>query len=444
MKVASFPCDPGPAAWNELLPPANPRESLQRNATVDWLVIGAGFAGLSAARRLAELHPGDHIVVLEATQIATGPAGRNSGFMIDLPHVLTAKDYTGDIEKDASDIRLNRAGIDYALDAKQAYGMSDEALSLCGKVNGAITQRGVTHNQVYARYLDSLAEPYELLDAQQMQQLTGSSVYQHGLFSPGTAMLQPAMYIRALADGISTKQVRIYENSPVVKLEKQGADWVASTAKANVTAPRVVLTVNGHLESFGYSQRKLMHVYTYGSITRALSKTEVQQLGGASTWALTPADALGTTVRRISGTGGDRIIVRNTATYDPSLQVPDSRIDRIAKPHDKSFEYRFPALKHVDMEYRWGGRLCLSRNNVGVFGQIDDNLFSACCQNGLGTAKGTVSGKLIAELASGEPSLLLADQLAEDYPSKLPPKAIASIGANAVLLWGEFKAGKEL
>jgi len=113
-----MPCDPGPAAF-----------------------IGAGFTGLSCARRLAELHPGDNIVVLEATQIANGPAGRNSGFMIDVPHVLTTSDYAGIAEKDQRDIRLNRAGIDYALDAKAAYNMPDEAATRSGKINGSITSQ---------------------------------------------------------------------------------------------------------------------------------------------------------------------------------------------------------------------------------------------------------------------------------------------------------------
>ena len=28
------------------------------------------------------------------------------------------------------------------------------------------------------------------------------------------------------------------------------------------------------------------------------------------------------------------------------------------------------------MEYRWGGRLALTRNGVSVFGELDDNLLS--------------------------------------------------------------------
>ena len=86
----------------------------------------------------------------------------------------------------------------------------------------------------------------------------------------------------------------------------------------------------------------------------------------------------------------------------------------------------------------------MSRNNVPVFGEIDKHLYAACCQNGLGTAKGMISGKLVAELASKTGSALLDDQQAYVTPLKLPPAAVASLGANAYLRWGEYRAGKEL
>jgi len=450
--VTQLPSDPGPAAWNELLPKARVRSAVSGNNTVDWIVIGAGFAGLSAARRLSELHPDSRIAVLEASAVAHGPAGRNSGFMIDVPHNLTSDDYSskaggktsGNAIKDLRDIRLNRAGIAYALDAKLAYGMSDEAVTRSGKVNGAITARGVAHNDAYAAHLDSLSEPYQRFDATDMQRLTGSPVYTDGLYTSGTAMLQPALYIRALAAGIEAAGVSIYEQSAVTELSHHSGVWHASTPAGTIQAPKAILTVNGHLQSFGFFQRQLVHVYTYGSMTRALRNDEVRMLGGESRWGLTPADPLGTTVRRVNGAGGDRLIIRNRATYDPSLEVDNNRLKKIAHNHDRSYRYRFPMLKQVPMEYRWGGRLCLSRNNVPVFGEIDSNLYVACCQNGLGTAKGTVAGKLIAELACNVPSPLLKDQQAEVDPVRLPPEPLASVGAKMILRWGEFRAGREL
>ena len=443
-KITHLPVDPGPAAWNSLLPAARPRASLTEMTTADWVIIGAGFAGLSAARRLAELHPTDRIVVLDACRIAEGPSGRNSGFMIDVPHDLSSDDYGGNAENDHRQIRLNRAAIGYAMQAKEQWQMSDEAIVASGKINGAVTARGVAHNQAYARHLQQLSEPYERLDAQAMNEVTGTRCYIEGLYSSGTVMLQPALYTRNLAEGIESNRVRICENSPVTSLKKQAGSWLVDTPAGSVSAPRAILTVNGHLQSFGYYQNHLVHVFTYGSMTRALTDNEKRTLGGKDNWALTPADPLGTTVRRISGTGGDRIIIRNRATYDPSLSVNDQRVDAVGKDHDKSFAKRFPMLDNVAMEYRWGGRLCLSLNNVSVFGEIDNNLFAACCQNGLGTAKGTISGKLIAELASGESSVLPEDQLADTGPTRLPAAPIAKIGATVRLKWGEFRAGKEL
>lgn len=444
MKVSRFPNDPGPAAWNAILPTATPRANLVDNIISDWLVIGAGFAGLSAARRLSELCHGQSITVLDASLIAEGPAGRNSGFMIDVPHNLSSNDYGGSSSTDQRDIGLNRAGIAYALDAKASYGMSDEAINVCGKINGAITARGIKHNEEYAKHLNGIAEPFTQFDDSDMQKLTGSTRYVGGLYTPGTAMLQPAMYIRGLAEGIEAAGVSIYEMSAVIELKRQGDVWVANTPHGSVTARKIILTVNGHLESFGYFQRQLMHVFTYGSMTRRLSEKESQLLGGEANWSVTPADPLGTTVRRISGTGGDRLFIRNRATFDPSLSVGPTRLTQVSRTHDKSFVDRFPQIKDVGWEYCWGGRLCLSRNSVSVFGEIDTNVFSACCQNGLGTAKGTISGKLAAELACRQSSALLDQQLSYEEPTKLPPAPIAKWGATAVLKWGEFRAGREL
>ena len=410
----------------------------------DWLVIGAGFTGLSAARRLSEHNPGDRIVILDASRVAEGPAGRNSGFMIDVPHDLTSSDYSGNASANRKEIRLNRAGIGYARDASQAYGMTAEAFSQSGKINGAITRKGVAHNEKYADHLKLLNEPFERLDAEQMKAITGSSSYIDGLYSPGTAMIQPALFIRSLAQGVESHGTTIYEQSPVVSLKRVNNEWKAQTPCGSVAAAAVILAVNGHLESFGYHRRSLMHVFTYGSMTRALSEKEIADVGGKSVWALTPADPLGTTVRRISGTGGHRLIIRNRATFDPSLKVSEARLKSVAKNHNQSFTDRFPMLAQVAMEYRWGGRLCLSRNNVSVFGELEKNLFAACCQNGLGTAKGMISGKLIADKASGVESELLDYQTAEADPAILPPPPVSTIGANLVLRWGEYRAGKEL
>lgn len=443
MEVRRLPRDPGPAGWNRLLPEPPSPLPLEGKSTADWLVIGAGFAGLAAAHRLSKLAPGDRIVVLEATRVGAGPAGRNSGFMIDLPHDLTSDDYGGALATDMAQTEDNRRGIAHAREMAEEYGLGPEAFVLSGKINGAASAKGEAHNLSFAKHLDKMQEPYALYDAAQMRDITGTDYYQTGLFTPGCAMVQPAMFVRGVAAGLSSNRVSIHEMSPVTALRRDGG-WTAVTPQGQVTAPRVILAVNGHLNSFGYVPNRLMHVFTYASMTRALSSQEVARLGGQSVWGLTPADPMGTTVRRISGTGGDRIIVRNRFTFDPSLEVDEARVERISRDHARAFSARFPGLRDVEMEHVWGGRLCLSRNNVQVIGELEEGLYSACCQNGLGTAKGTLAGGLAAELAMGLSSPALTRALAAERPSRLPPAPFASLGANLYLKWQERRAGREL
>lgn len=443
MKVSRLPKDPGPAAWNNLLPPQDPPHILQEDVTSDYLVIGAGFAGLSAAHRLSQLDETARIIVLDATRVAHGPAGRNSGFMIDLPHDLASEDYGGSLEADRQLTEDNRHAIDFAASMAQDFGLSEEAFVRSGKINAAATDKGEKHNRDYAAHLEKMNEPSRVLDANDMQALTGTDYYKNGLFTPGTAMIQPAMYIRGIAAGIASNRVQIYENSPVTSLARAG-DWVASTPKGKVTAPKVILAVNGHLNSFGIMQNQLMHVFTYASMTRALSAKEENALGGEPIWGMTPADPLGTTVRKIGGSGGTRLIIRNRATFDPSMEVSQARIDQVSKTHDASFIARFPMLRDVEMEFRWGGRLCLSRNNVNVLEEHEDGLVLACCQNGLGTTRGTLIGMLAAELATDTSSSRLERTLRTASPVKMLPSWIMAPAANAYLRFQERLAGPEL
>ena len=444
LRVTRLPQDPGQAGWNALLPAAPPPVRLEEDVTAEYLVIGAGFAGLSAARRLAEHRPGARIVVLDASRVGAGPAGRNSGFMIDLPHDLSSADYGGALDADAVQTRGNRAGIDFAASMAAEFGLGDEAFARSGKVNAAASDKGSQHNRNYAAHLAALGEPHQMMDAAQMAQLTGTDYYNGGLFTPGTAIIQPAIYVRGVADGLRGLGVSIRENSPVLTLDGHSKGWVARTPHGSVTAPQVILAVNGHANSFGLFPGRLLHVFTYASMTRALGVDEIAKLGGQPRWGITPADPMGTTVRRVSGTGGTRIIVRNRFTCDPEMMVSDRRITRIGRNHDRAFLARFPALAGTSMEFRWGGRLCLSKNNVAAFGEVADGVYSACCQNGLGTAKGTLNGMLAADLACGHASENLDHALNAAAPSRLPPRPFSTIGANAVMRWGEFRAGREM
>jgi glycine/D-amino acid oxidase-like deaminating enzyme len=307
-------------------------------------------------------------------------------------------------------------------------------------VNGAASAKGHAHNQSYARHLASLGEPCEMLDCQAMQALTGSTYYHSGLYTPGTVMLQPAGYMRGLAQGLS-KIAGLHENSPVTGFARIGNDWHVSTRRGSVTTPLIILSTNGHLESFGFGSGRLMHIFLYASMTPELPEGAV---GGSARWGITPADPMGTTMRRIDiGQGGNRIITRTCASFKPGMMASDTGLARAARIHDQKFGDRFPALRGLKMEYSWAGHLCLSRNGVSVAGEVEEGIYSACCQNGLGTARGTMTGMGAAEMALGVESDITRALSAEPEPTRLPPRPFSDVGANAYLRWKEWRAGAE-
>jgi len=442
--IKRLPVDTGISGWEAISTRSAPVRELDGSVTADWLIIGAGFAGLSAARRLAQLRPGDRIVVVDAHEIAKGPAGRNSGFMIDVPHSLSSGEYSVAGESaTALEIAQNRFAIDFAAQAAREYGMAADTFDPSGKINAAATERGLKLNHNYAKSLKGISEHYELFDAAQMRAITGSSYYQGGLYTPGAVMIQPAQYIRDLAQGLGEK-ISLYERSPVIELSRQSGTWLAKSPRGQVSAAKVILAVNGHIEDFGHFQGRLLHVFTYASMTAAYRDDDFDKAApGRPRWALLPADPMGATVRKITSDGLSRIVIRTKFTYDPTIQVTPKRVAAVAREQRHSLDLRFPELKATPLEFSWAGRLCLSRNSAAAFGEIEENLYSACCENGLGTVKSTLAGVMAAELATGTQSIFLERYSQSPGPSKLPPRILTRLGINSVISWQALRAGRE-
>lgn len=443
IRVERLPSLPGPAAWNAILGSQPRYAPIDASGTADVVIVGSGFAGLSAALRLRQLEPQARIAVLEAGRIAEGSAGRNSGFMIDLPHELTSDDYAG-AGDDRSMIRLNRKAIAFAADAVGYHQINPDYFDRAGKVNGAASAAAHAHNESYARHLASLGEASEMLDAASMAELTGSRYYRSGLYTPGTVMLQPAGYVRGLAAGLAREGVALHEESPATALTREGSAWRVATPGGQLSAGRVILTVNGHLESFGFERGRLLQIFLYAVMTPELEEASLARLGGRPRWGITPADPMGTTVRRIDrGQGGNRIITRTSASLRPGQTVTSKDVARASQIIQRKFDARFPQLAGMKMEHTWAGHLCLAQNGVSVMRRLDDGLFAGCVQNGLGTTRGTLTGIGAAELACGAESDITRHFGAGPRPSRLPPQPFQQIGGNAVLRWREWRARLE-
>jgi glycine/D-amino acid oxidase-like deaminating enzyme len=442
--VKRMPAENGVSGWEAISRRSLPVRSLEGNVTADWLIIGAGFAGLSAARRLLQLRPDDKIVVLDASEVGKGTSGRNSGFMIDVPHNLSSSEYSsGGLDATRLEMAQNRAAIAFAKEAADEYGMSPDTFDPAGKINAAATARGMKLNISFGQSLRSAGEKHMFFDAAEMREITGSDYYLGGLFTPGAVLIQPADYVRAFAAGLSHR-LDIFERSPVVSLTRENGAWIAASTRGKVTAPNVILGVNGHITDFGHFGGRLMHIFAYASMTAAFPAGDLgRKISGREKWALLPADAMGATVRKITSGGQSRIVIRTKYTYETAITVSDRRMAKMAEEHRNSLDARFPGLKDIPFEHSWAGRLCLSRNHVPAFGEIEDGLYSACCENGLGTVKSTLAGMMAAELATGTASPHLEQYMDHAAPSRLPPEPFAWLGINSVIRLQELRAGRE-
>jgi FAD dependent oxidoreductase len=132
----------GPAAWSAILPGQDAPIVLDMELTADGVIIGAGFAGLSAALRLQQLSPKANIIVLDAVHIAESTCGRNAGFMIDLPHEIRGEGYEDEgTAKNRKQIALNRNAIAFAKSAVERFGIDRNHFDPAGKVKGASSEK---------------------------------------------------------------------------------------------------------------------------------------------------------------------------------------------------------------------------------------------------------------------------------------------------------------
>lgn len=437
MRIKETPADNDACGWFHLSKKRAPRPALDGRVRALWAVVGAGFTGLAVARQLALNFPQDEIVLLEAQEVGFGSSGRNSGFVIDLPHDIGAPDYIGDPAIAQMHLKLNLYAQQSLASLVAQHGI-DCQLSPAGKYQAAVEEKGLRVLDAYMSGLDKLGQTYEIVDGRDLPSHVGTSFYRKALYTPGTMLLQPASLVKGLADSLPGN-VSLFENCAVTEVQ-YGNPVVLSHAKGSVVTDNLILTNNAFATQFGFLKGRLLPIFTYASMTRPLSEEEQIRLGGKTQWGIIPADPFGSTLRR---TLDQRLLVRNSFSFHPGGKTSSGLLARAARTQRRSFERRFPMLPGVEFEYTWGGAMGMTRNHAGHFGALAPNVFGALGCNGLGVTRGTGTGMLLAEWLAGKRNELIDFLLSAEGPSVNPPEPLLSLGVNASLRWGQYRAGLE-
>ncbi len=436
MRVSLKPTYDQNNGWHEILPPPKEARVLTGDLVADYAVIGAGYSGLACARRLAELDPGASVILIEGGRIGNNAAGRSSGFAIDHAHNIRAKSFASDVDHAKQQVGLNRAGLDYLTETIDAFNI-DCDWRLEGKYHAAASTKGEKMLDHFAESLDAIDEDYSRHDASDLKAVFGSGFYRSAVHAPHSYLVQPAALVRGLADTMP-ENVSVFEDSMVDDFDF-GPPHVIRTARGSVKANILVLANNGFVEGFGMFTKHLIPMITWGSMTRELTDAELERLGGIDSYGIIAAHPAGTSVRRTER----RILIRNIFSYSRRSTIVGRPLETAHKTHRKSFLNRYPMLADVPFEYTWGGALSLTRNGAPVFGELRDNVYGTVVHNGVGIARGTISGKLLAEKINGIDSDLRQLMEVKDRPSRNFPEPFNSWGVKMNARWRRQQAGIE-
>lgn len=432
MMKTTYPRYQAGSGWNALLPARQPRSEPPEDKHFGAVVIGAGVTGLAAARRIAELEPDTEVLLLDASVIGEGSSGRNSGFLINLPHNTGMSGHGSAVDVARKQIRLYNLGLTWLKSLVDSYGI-DCGWSEVGKYHAAATTDGERRLRDNLHHYREWGVAYREFDGAALSRDLGTSYYRYGYHSDNNVFVQPAAFVRGLAANLPSN-VHLWENEPVISLHR-GKPFKIGTASGTLTADRVIIANNGFASKLGLGRDRVFTIYTYAAMTPKLPEEELQKLGSVREWGVIPANRLGTTLRR---TLDGRLMVRSAYSYESEQST-----GRVRAMLQDCYRRRYPDMHSFEFEHVWGGVTALTRNGAVYFGQVGEGLYVSIGCNGAGMLKGSVFGKLLGEMATGAESPELAEALGFERPSWLPPEPIRRLAVMSAISYQKLRAGKE-
>jgi glycine/D-amino acid oxidase-like deaminating enzyme len=402
--------------------------SLRGNQITDWAIIGGGFTGLAAARRLSELAPDARIVLIDGKRVGQGASGRNSGFVVanESPGHAALSSPEGRSDYAALNA-LDHAGVAELRSLVQQHGI-DCQWEDTGSIHAAASSENFAKLHTHLETFSRLGIEAELFDADMLKTRLGTGHYKLGVHCRGGALVQPAALAKGLLETLP-EQVEIFENTPVRDIKTEGGEIKLSLPDGEVRAKRIIVGVNAFMPRLGLQMDRVFPLALSASLTRPLTESEEDEISRVASWGILSPQSLGATMRL---TQDRRILIRNTAEFRRG-GISVSLLAERRKKHYQGLARRFPWLDGEAIEYTWSGNICVSRNSKPVFGEVSKNVFAAGCYNASGVARGSIMGKLIVDHALAAPSDLLEKTLSLGKPAWLPPRPFFDLGAKARL-----------
>ncbi len=394
--------NPVPSYWEATATPLSfSPERCVSAREADVAIIGAGYAGLSAALALARDY-GVKTVVLEAGRPGWGASGRNGGFCsaaaAKLPYDTMIRRYG--LAETRAFHRALRDSVAHVRDFLATSGVDAQAtpdgdLRLAHRASrvDALHEEAAFMNATFG--LDQ-----QILTREELIERGNAGPHFHaGLLDPEAFGLHPLNYLRGLAGAAAQAGAILTADSPVTGWRRQGGRHVLTCPQGELTANRVILATNGYTpeDVAPWIGGRLMPALSRILVTRPLTEAERDAQGWTN---VMPAHDTRDLLHYFRLLPDGRFLFggRGGTDASPSGMARSQRALRAA------FENLFPAWAHVGTAYAWSGLVCLTRPLIPHAGPLGDieSAFGAFAWHGNGVAMSGYTGRLVARLVAGE------------------------------------------
>jgi glycine/D-amino acid oxidase-like deaminating enzyme len=360
----------------------------------DVAVIGAGFTGLGAARRLAM--EGRSVVVLEAETVGFGASGRNGGHLNNgIAHSFLHTCEAFGPQKAAALWRAYDAGIE-TIERIVAEEGIDCAFRRSGKLKLASKP---AHYESLARNFEAVHRSVDpdtaMLTRADLAGEVVSESFHGGMLQRRSAMMHMGRFVVGLGEAAARRGAVIYERAPVTERRSAGGGWELVTPRGRVRAGKVLLATGAYTTgAFPWFRRRIVPVGSFVVATRPLTEAEIA--------ATVPGDRTYVTSLNVGNyfrlAPDRRLIWGGRARFSArSDQSSDAQSGAILKA---SLRATFPQLGDVAVDYCWGGLVDMTRDRFPRAGEADGVHF-AMGYSGHGAQIATHMGEIIADLMTG-------------------------------------------
>jgi gamma-glutamylputrescine oxidase len=384
---------PGASWYEASAQPAPPHPVLAGDHSADVAILGAGYTGLSAALALAER--GYRVAVVEAAQIGSGASGRNGGQVItgfNPPFTALAARHGIDAARalfelaEAGKTLLRERVARHAIACDLTWGFA------CAALKPRQLRELADEAALLQRFGYGALAPWS---AAQLRAVVRSERYIGGWYDSGSGHLHPLNYARGLARAAVAAGARLYERSPVIRLE-QGRRPALVTANGRITADVVLLCGNAYLIHGlpGLAPDLTRRIMPVASAMIATAPLGPAGLAAPLTRDIAVADA-NHILDYFRGTPDGRLLFGGLARYS-GRAPPD-----LAGALRPRLARVFPELAAVPIEHQWSGLVAITRDRLPYLGRLAPNILFALGYSGHGVILAGLAGTLLAEAVSG-------------------------------------------